>query len=202
MNYLAHIALSGEDMEVAVGNFMGDGVKGAIPEGYPLGIKIGLHLHRFIDHQSDTHPENLAMRVALREKYSKYAGVVQDMYHDHFLSRYWDEFHPVQLQEFLQGFYQSAELNISHLPARQRLFFLGMREGEWMFSYGSFSGLGRAFQGLSTRNSTAFIMKDGASYLEEHYEIYEKGFMQWYPILLDLCEKERKTLLRNLSNSR
>ena len=41
MNYLAHLALSGDDMEVAFGNFIGDGVKGAIPQDLPLPVQVG-----------------------------------------------------------------------------------------------------------------------------------------------------------------
>ena len=201
MNYLAHIALSGTDMEIALGNFMGDGVKGAIPEDYPLKIRVGLYLHRFIDYQSDTHPENLEMRISLREKYAKYAGVVQDMYHDHFLSKYWSDYHEVPIDNHLKNFFTNTRASLDMLPHGQRSFYLGMEEGLWLTGYGTFGGLNRAFSGLSKRSVTAGIMEDGALFLSNHYEVFEQGFRQWYPLLKDLCEKERKDLLKKLSNS-
>jgi len=201
MNYLAHIDLSGDDMLIAVGNFMGDGVKGAIPEGLHIKLRVGLHLHRFIDHQSDTHPANLEMRLLLRAKYSKYAGVVQDMYHDHFLSKYWEEYHKSRLEQYLQRFYDFSDAHLHVLPARQKSFYLGMKEGGWLMRYAELDGISRAFAGLSSRSSTAIIMKDGAHFLEEGYEDFEKGFRSWYPLLREMCEKEREVLLRNLSNS-
>jgi acyl carrier protein phosphodiesterase len=199
MNYLAHLALSGEDMEVALGNFIGDGVKGAIPRSYPLPIQVGLHLHRFIDHQSDTHDFNLDMRVFLRRRYSKYAGVVQDMYHDHFLARNWSELYEADLGEFLESFYSSAEERLHLMPPRQKRFFLGMKEGAWLMNYADLDGMNRAFSGLSKRTSTSVIMQDAAHYLDKHYEFFEFGFKQWYPELKDLCHSEQELLFKKLS---
>ena len=56
MNYLAHIYLSGANRKVAVGNFIGDFVKGNSYDIYPLSFQKGILLHREIDHFTDTHP--------------------------------------------------------------------------------------------------------------------------------------------------
>ena len=199
MNYLAHLALSGDDMEVAFGNFIGDGVKGAIPQDLPLPVQVGLHLHRFIDHQSDTHTMNLDMRVFLRRRYSKYAGVVQDMYHDHFLARHWSQIYQKDLGQFLESFYSSAERRLHLMPLRQKRFFIGTREGGWLMNYGELEGMARAFKGLSMRSDTTSIMFDAASFLERHYDVFESGFIQWYPQLKDLCDKEQLVLFKKLS---
>ena len=56
MNFLAHVYLSGNDFEVALGNLIADRVKGKQIQHYPLKIQKGIKLHRSIDNFTDNHP--------------------------------------------------------------------------------------------------------------------------------------------------
>ena len=56
MNYLGHLALSGENEDVLFGNFIADAVKGNSYHKFNNSIQKGILLHRFIDHFTDNHP--------------------------------------------------------------------------------------------------------------------------------------------------
>lgn len=62
MNFVGHIYLSGENEKLAIGNFIGDYVKGRKHESYPDEVQKGILIHRDIDATMDAHPAFLATR--------------------------------------------------------------------------------------------------------------------------------------------
>ena len=197
MNYLAHILLSGNDKRIAVGNFIGDGVKGRIPDSYPKEIFIGLHLHRFIDHVADTHPANKASREAMYPVFGKYAGVAQDMLHDHFLAGKWDDFSSEPIETYLDSFYKTADEYIDIFPAHQKRFLEGVRAGDWLINYRTVEGMQRAFSGLSRRVTRENPLAIGGKYLIDNAESLETSFLSFFPLLVAECEAELERLLNN-----
>src|SRR5437870_13401328 len=97
MNFLAHLYLSGDDNEVKVGNFIGDFVQGKDLElRYGKRIAKGILLHREIDFFTDHHPVVKQSKDRLRPNYRHYAGVIVDIFYDHFLASKWNS-HSVKL---------------------------------------------------------------------------------------------------------
>ncbi len=92
MNFLAHLYLSGNDEQLMIGNFIADSVKGSSYKNFPDGIKRGILLHRAIDFYSDNHSVFLKSVERLRPNYHKYAGVIVDIFFDHFLAKNWKEY--------------------------------------------------------------------------------------------------------------
>lgn len=84
MNFLAHLYLSGNKDHLIIGNFIADMVKGSQINGYSPTVKEGILLHRQIDTFTDAHVVVNRSKDRLRERYRLYAGVVVDMYYDHF----------------------------------------------------------------------------------------------------------------------
>jgi acyl carrier protein phosphodiesterase len=197
LNYLAHILLSGPDKRIAVGNFIGDGVKGRITDSYPKEIFIGLHLHRFIDHVADTHPANQASRESMYPVFGKYAGVAQDMLHDHFLAGRWDEFSHEPIEGYLESFYATADEYIEIFPPHQKRFFEGIRAGDWLINYRTLDGMERAFSGLSKRVKRENPLAIGGQYLIDNRQSLEASFLSFFPLLVKECESELERLLNN-----
>jgi len=195
MNYLAHIFLSGDDLRVAVGNFMGDGVKGRINDEYPPELRLGLYLHRYIDHVADNHPVNRLGREGLYEAFGKYAGVAQDMYHDHFLARLWGDYSAESLPVYLDRFYEMGDEYIELFPNRQARFFKGTREGRWLEHYATLDGMQRSFDGLVRRIGRPSGLENAAAYLEEHHEELQVHFTSFFPLLQQGAGDELARLL-------
>ncbi len=101
MNFLAHLYLSGKNEELIVGNFIADHVKGNNVFKYNEGIQKGIRLHREIDTFTDTHPVFLKSKNRLATDYRKYAGVIVDMFYDHFLSANWKLYDDEDLESFV-----------------------------------------------------------------------------------------------------
>ena len=103
MNYLAHLYLSFGDEQLLVGNYIADAVKGRQIEQFLEGIKNGILLHRKIDEFTDNHPLVERSKSLIRSRYRKFAGVVVDMYYDHYLAAGWLDYADIPLQQFTKN---------------------------------------------------------------------------------------------------
>ena len=106
MNYLAHIYLSENDEKVAIGNFISDSIRGKNYLNYPKEIQVGILLHREIDTFTDAHPIVRKSTKRLHKNYGHYAGVIVDVFYDHFLAKNWCHYSSVPLEVFIQNFYR------------------------------------------------------------------------------------------------
>jgi len=100
MNFLAHAVLAGPDTALRVGGLMGDFIRGPLPGRLPLQIAAGVELHRRIDGFTDAHPafRRSCARVGPLRRHC--AGVMVDMFCDHFLASHWARFSDEPLDAF------------------------------------------------------------------------------------------------------
>lgn len=184
MNFLAHLFLSGESTELLVGNFIGDFVKGRQFENFDAGIQKGVLLHREIDHFTDRHPTVAQSKAKLREKYRHYAGVMVDMFYDHFLARNWMAFHQMPLETYATNAYKIISTYDSILPERLRHMLFYMIRDNWLVNYREIEGISRALSGISSRTKFDSKMDQGRTELELHHDAFEKEFMGFFPDLI------------------
>ena len=111
MNFLAHTYLSGCNEEIIVGNFMGDYVKGKNYQLFPEMVKKGILIHRDIDTFTDTHPITRKGKQRISARYHKYAGIIIDIFYDHFLASMWDRFSDLPLNDFVSRTYDLLKRN-------------------------------------------------------------------------------------------
>ncbi len=184
MNFLAHLYLSGNDEELIIGNFIADMVKGRQINSYSQGIIKGICLHRDIDHYTDAHTLVSKSKARLREKYRLYAGVVVDMYYDHFLSRYWAEYSQHPLKDYVGGAYAILKRNIAILPSRAKYILPIMTENNWLVNYADVGSLGRNFGGMARRTPFDSGMEGAVDDLLQNYQLFEDEFRAFFPELI------------------
>ena len=194
MNFLAHIFLSGDDEEVMIGNFIADAVKGKNYLGYSDGIIKGVLLHRRIDAFTDSHIVVGESKRRLRPKYRKYAGVIVDMYYDHFLSKYWENYSEVSLSQFVGNAYQVFQRRIDCLPSRIQLMLPHMIEFDWLTNYAHLEGITGALGGLSRRARYDSGMEYAVSDLKQDYCKYKCEFELFFPELMNFSRQQQKEL--------
>jgi acyl carrier protein phosphodiesterase len=183
LNYLAHLFLAGTDHEMILGNFIADHVKGSEILKYSENIRKGISMHRAIDTYTDQHPVVRQSIARLRADYHKYAGVVVDMYYDHFLSAHWDEYSPVDLPAFTKTRYDILNAFQPILPLRSARLLFFMEKQNWLLSYADFDGMQQAFNGMSRRTSFVSNMENAVVNLKSGYAEFESEFRQYFPDL-------------------
>lgn len=185
MNFLAHLYLSDPaDPDLLLGNFMADSVPGRQLEQYPPGVQRGIRLHRLIDTYTDQHPVVRRTTARLRQAgYGKYAGVISDVFFDHFLARYFSEFSAEPLPDFTWRVFALLTARRAELPARVQQFLPYLVRDNWLLRYADFEGIGQSLRGLSRRASPGSGMETAVTELQRHYAAYAADFREFFPQL-------------------
>jgi len=183
LNYLAHLFLAGTDPEMILGNFIADHVKGSDTMKYSENVRKGISMHRAIDTFTDQHPVVKQSIARLRADFRKYAGVIVDMYYDHYLSAQWDEYSDTDLPEFTRIRYDILNTFQTVLPARSARLLFYMEKQNWLISYSSFDGMQQAFNGMSRRTTFESNMELAVVNLKAGYPEFNQEFRQFFPEL-------------------
>ncbi len=194
MNFLAHLYLSGDEEDVIVGNFVADAVKGNKLQGFPEGMERGIRLHREIDHYTDRHPVFRVSKSRLSPKYRMYAGVIVDLYYDHFLAKYWSEYSEEDLQKIVSRTYFLLIRRFNLLPPRSRRILPFMISQNWLVGYRDLAVLQKVFNGMSRRTSHPSGMENAIEDLQADYLSFENDFRAFFPDLIKHIDKYRNDL--------
>jgi len=190
LNFLAHIYLSGENKNIALGNLIGDMVKGKAYENYEHDIKTGLLLHRAIDHYTDKHEIVLKSKKMIAPDFNRYAGIVLDIYYDHFLAQNWNRYCKTELQEYVNEMYVLLIKNYTSLPLRAQQISPFMIIRNWLGNYGNKKSLYYIFLGMHRRTRKLGNMHQAMSVLKSHYSLLEKDFFLFFDDLQEFSKNK------------
>nr|WP_221405920.1 ACP phosphodiesterase [Marivirga tractuosa] len=184
---MAHIYLSGESNELKIGNFIGDFVKASDMEHYNDTINHGIRMHWAIDEFTDQHPIVQKSKDRLRPKYGHYAGVIVDIYYDHFLARNWKEYHAENLRQYVDQQYKMLENHISILPKKVVHMLPYMIKYDWLFNYQYFDGIDRVMHGMANRSNFNSRMDESVVELKKYHMEFEEEFEEFFTELQAFC---------------
>ena len=189
MNFLAHLFLSGENEEIIVGNFIADHVKGNSINKFSDGIKNGIYFHREIDAFTDNHQIFIQSKNRLARKYRKYAGVIVDMFYDHFLSANWKDYSNEPLETFTKRMYKIVLKRFLILPSKTRRILPFMAKDNWLMAYGTTEGIHRALSGMAKRTPFESGMENAVEDLKKDYKIYKEEFQKFFPEVISFSQE-------------
>jgi acyl carrier protein phosphodiesterase len=180
MNFLAHLYLSGNDEQLMIGNFIADSVKGSSYKNYPEGIAKGIMLHRAIDFYSDNHPVFLQSVIRLRPNYRKYAGVIVDIFYDHFLAKNWKEYSEKSLEQYAGEVHSLMLKNVFLMPEKSLMFLKYAMRTNRLVSYASTDGIEETLAGMSRMTTFKSNMEFAVNDLKEQYPLFENEFREFF----------------------
>jgi len=190
MNFLAHIYLSGPSPKTQLGNFIGDFVKGNRHREFPHQVEQGILLHRKIDYFTDLHKDVKMCNEKLRYGYGKYAGIVTDIFFDHFLASNWEEYSTVSLKTFTGRFHSVLLSNYHILPLRVKIFLPFLIRNKRLESYASLEGIEGALETMGRRTSLPQKTQYAMHILEKEYGFFGEIFPRFFRELIEFAEEE------------
>ena len=176
MNYLAHLYLSPSDDESRLGNLLGDFVKNKEEFRAYDHLYQGISFHRKIDQFTDSHPIVLQSKQRFSEKNRRYAGILVDIFYDHFLAKDWQTYSPVTLEQFAADFYQVLEKYSDILPPRLLNLKPIMVRENWFVSYREQTGIAKALERITHRLSTPYVTDEVMADFANHYQEFQGDF--------------------------
>jgi acyl carrier protein phosphodiesterase len=184
MNFLAHAYLSGEDEKILLGNFIGDFIKGRQAlSRFEADVVKGVELHRAIDEFTDNHPVVHESKHRLRPKYRHYAGVIVDVFYDHFLATHWEALHHRSLRDFALETYKTIGRFSDILPPAFKQMLPHMIRGNWLAGYAEVRGVHVALSGMAARTPYDSKMEEASEDLQLHYDQFQDEFQRFFPQL-------------------
>jgi acyl carrier protein phosphodiesterase len=199
MNFLAHVYLSGDNDEIKVGNFIADWIKGSDFKKYSPGIQKGILLHRSIDSFTDNHPTCRKSKSRLAVNYGKYAGIIIDIFYDHFLANMWDSFSKVPLPQYAQNLYLLLGEKAHVFPADIREFIPAFSRRRWLESYATIEGIEKVLAGMSRQTSLPNQTTAAIQILRDSYADFTTEFLDYFPQLVAYVEEKFEVVVERVN---
>ena len=194
MNYLAHLALSYPSAGLVVGNFIGDHVRNKDLVHFTKEVRLGIDMHRRIDSFTDKHKTSTAIREKLFADYRHTSRILVDIYYDHFLAVYFEQFHHQSLGTFNDKITALLQQYMNIMPPSAQGYLRGMQAQNWLLEYSSVAGIGVILNKMANR-SGLHLLQSGARSLEHHYDFFKMQFLKFYPELMCYCDSFKKEAL-------
>ncbi len=188
MNYLAHLHLGGDQPEQLLGSLYGDFVKGPLDGRFPQTLEAAIRLHRQIDVFTDSHPLVLAALARFPAARRRYAGIILDVFFDHCLALYWQDYAVQPLPQFTARVYQVLAQE-PQLPGRLAGIAPLMAADDWLGSYREFAVLEQVFRGIARRLSRPEGMAGAMAEVQALYPLLVEDFRNFYPLLQDFANQ-------------
>jgi len=192
LNWLAHVFLSEQSIDFQVGNFIADPLKAKPWECASLEISKGMKTHILIDSYSDKHNAFKKSKKRLKDK-GLLKGIIVDFTYDYLLTKNWDKFSTISLDEFTNRFYKQANLAKLNYPQRPKEIVSNMIKRD-LLNYSDLEHLEQAFKRLDKRISPKLAQRDSAI---SYYEIIKKqmpkleeDFLEFFPDLIKEATKD------------
>jgi acyl carrier protein phosphodiesterase len=183
VNFLAHCALARSHPELMIGGFLGDFVKGPVPDDLPGRIADGIRLHRRLDAYSSSQPQMRRSARRLPRRLRRVAPVFVDLVADHLLAHRFETEEAHALADFSAGVYTVLERARALYPDPARRFLDAMRKHDLLAGYGETAVIERAFARIAQRLGQADIVAPAMHALRSDYAGFEADFIEYYPDL-------------------
>jgi acyl carrier protein phosphodiesterase len=191
MNYLAHLYLAEDSPESILGNLLGDFLKGWRADNYCEPIRKGIQLHRKVDLYTDLHLIVRDSKRLISPVNQRYAGIIVDVFYDHFLAKDWSDYSPISLQSFTSKVYDILQKNEAILPDSLRNYLPNIIHRNLLMSYAEISGIKFALQRISARLKRENQLESASEDLLTNYECFELNFRQFFPELISYVKTLR-----------
>ena len=191
MNYLAHIALSGNNPQHRIGGLLGDFVRGPLRGDYPAAVEQGIWLHRKIDVFVDRQPEVRTFNNAMPQPWRRYAGIVADVLYDHFLASDWHSYHPQPLDAYCRAFYRALDDYRHPLPQRARIFQQRAAAIGWLEGYALLDNIPMILQRIGQRFRRPIDLQDAFALIADDLPALREQFHPLYARTADFARQLR-----------
>lgn len=185
MNYLAHLALSGDNSDVMCGNYLADSLRPQQRHGWTDDMIAGYQLHLEIDAYTDGHPAFVAAKRRLQPDHQKYAPVVLDILNDHLLSINWDAYNPLRFNVWSLQVYDRLQPYLNYnLPPKANALLSGLIEHQYLHVYTTKEGVHEVMVRMDRRARFPSRFAAAAEHLYQDFLFYEACFFDLYGDLM------------------
>jgi acyl carrier protein phosphodiesterase len=162
---------------------LGEFARGVDLAALPPAVRNGVELHFRVDAFTDAHPIVRESKNRIAPPHRRYAGVLVDVFYDHFLARSWERYSAQELSTFIRGAYSALQEHRDAMPERMRRAADAMIAGDWLGSYSEVEGIETALRRMSRRLTRVNDLATGGLALRASYDALAADFHRFFPEL-------------------
>ncbi|HEU4752164.1 MAG TPA: acyl carrier protein phosphodiesterase, partial [Armatimonadota bacterium] len=151
---------------------------------YPERVQFGITLHRRIDAFADAHPVFGRSRRRIAPGQRRYAGVLVDLFYDHFLACRWEQYAGEPLDRFCDRTYALLREEQPRLPHPLDRVAGAMVEQDWLRSYQEIAGIRLALERMARRIRPGYALAPAVEDLQTLRAQFEADFHGFFPDLV------------------
>ena len=183
MNFLAHCTLAYPEAGLMAGGFIGDFIKGPVPEALPKPLQAGIRLHRRIDAVSNRLPGVASSVKRLDPRLRRAAPVLLDVVADHCLALQWDRHGHGDLKTFAASAYDAIGEFEQFLPEQGRRYFRRFRDADVLARYREPATVLRAMKYILERLRFAHLAPELDAIVGAQLPVLMDDFEEYFPEL-------------------
>lgn len=191
MNFLAHLMLSAPTPEAWLGSVLPDLLHSRVPPNLPPTVRAWATMHLKIDGFADHHPTFQRSCERISGGFARYAGVLIDVFYDHFLARHWAAYHPLPLETFAARVYGGWREVLSLVPGPVAERLASMETEDWLPRYRDLEGVTDALTRLAARSRHAAPLQNALAELTSNDQPLAADFAAFFPELVAFVAQER-----------
>jgi acyl carrier protein phosphodiesterase len=146
-------------------------------------------LHRHIDSFTDTNIIVKRSKARIMEKYHKYAGIIIDIFYDHFLVTSWPVYSPLPLEDFVLNVHGVLGRYTNLLPEGVRLFLPSFIKNNWIQKYSTIEGIEDILHRMSARTTLPEETDFAIRVLRDDYHKFDSEFSAFFPALINYVSR-------------
>ena len=157
-------------------------------------------MHRQIDQYTQQHP--LAQEIAelLPLEYRRYAGILQDMVSDYFLSLHWHHYCERELGVFASDTYAILARHRDIMPAAAVGFSERLEQYDLLCLYREWATIERTLTSIGQRMPRANPLAQAGEALANHLPQLESVFHQHYPAMIEFARRQGAELMADIED--
>ena len=133
---------------------------------------------------TDAHPIVKGSKQHLQPRFRRYAGILVDIFYDHFLARHWARYSSEPLREFSLRVYGILAAHYADLPLSMQRSVSHMIANDLLMSYRGVAGIQRALRGVEGRLKRESRLPEAISDLQRNYTGLADDFAAFFPELI------------------
>lgn len=187
MNFVGHLLLTPPTDAGLLGAILGDFVKGPLGGRFEPAVEHAIALHRAVDRYTDAHPAVRASIMRMASTRRRYAGILVDIFFDHFLVRHWARYGSEPLDALVERTYATLLAQSHRLPPRLQMVAPRMVAQDWLRSYGERDNVALTLERVSTRLRQAEPLAGGIEELDRDGAALEADFHAFLPQAMEFA---------------
>jgi acyl carrier protein phosphodiesterase len=184
-----------------IGNFIADHIQGNKFTHFHPEIQQGIILHRHIDTFTDAHEIVRKSKRRLHKRYGHYAGVIIDIFYDHYLAKNWSTYSAIPLDIYVNAVYGLLQSKSAELPEKTQYLLPYMLQYDWLYNYQFTEGIAQVLTGMNRRTKGKSQMHLAIEDLENLHQEFEEDFTLFFEDLRTFSDQKLKEININVRSS-